>query len=64
MVDACRVGDENATPRDWWRLGVVIAAVLALVLGVVGFRAAAPELPPQEFLYGALQLFVLEGERL
>jgi voltage-gated potassium channel Kch len=64
MVKASAVGNDNAAPRDWWRLGAVLAAVVALVLGVVGLRITFPVWPLSELVYGALQLFVLEADRL
>jgi len=50
--------------REWWRAGAGAAAVIALVLGVVGLQLHSPGQSPQDLVYGSLQLFVLESGEL
>lgn len=59
--DAAASSTAGGNARDWWRLGAIVAAAMALVFAVIGLWGTKP---PQDVLYGALQLFVLTDDRL
>lgn len=59
------VGDRiDERTRHGWRIGAVLGAAVALVLGMVGLATARTGLGWWDQLYVVLQLFVLTGDRI